>query len=197
VKSVLNSGMVALDFFNNIFTPSMTVVGEKFSRLDIFLPELMDAAETAKMIIEQVIDPLFAEQQSSAKTSKGKVLICTVQGDLHDIGKNMVSIMLQVNGFEVIDLGTNVNSRVILDRALEENVNIVGLSSLMTTSMLYMKEVIDLRDGFGHKEDFAVIVGGAPITAEYAAAIGADGFGKDAFGAVEECLALINRVQVG
>lgn len=196
VQSVLDAGTEPLDFFNTIFTPAMAEVGYKFSRLDIFLPELMDAAETAKKIIEQVIDPLFAEQKSSAKTSRGKVLICTVQGDLHDIGKNMVSIMLQVNGFGIIDLGTNVNSRVILERATEEKVDIVALSSLMTTSMPYMKEVIELRDGFGHKEDFHIIVGGAPITAEYAAEIGADGFGKDAFEAVDQCLTLINRVRV-
>lgn len=194
VQGVLNGGLEPLDFFNNVFTPAMTVVGGKFSRLEIFLPELMDAAETAKKIIEQVIDPLFIEQKSSTKTTRGKVLICAVQGDLHDIGKNMVSIMLQVNGFEVIDLGTNVNSRTILNRAREEKVDIVGLSSLMTTSMSYMKEVVDLRNGFGYKDDFAIIVGGAPITAEFAAGIGADAFGKDAFEAVEKCLALINRV---
>jgi methylmalonyl-CoA mutase cobalamin-binding domain/chain len=196
VKGILDSGIPPLVFFNNIFTPAMTIIGGKFSRLDIFLPELMDAAETAKRIIEQVIDPLFAEQKSSSKTSRGKILICTVQGDLHDIGKNMVSIMLQVNGFEVIDLGTNVNTRAILDRAIEEKVDIVGLSSLMTTSMPYMKEVVDLRNGFGHKDDFAIIVGGAPITSEYAADIGADGFGKDAFEAVESSIELLNRVTI-
>jgi 5-methyltetrahydrofolate--homocysteine methyltransferase len=195
VRSVLNAGLPPLDFFNNIFNPTMTIIGAKFSRLDIFLPELMDAAETAKRIIEQVIDPMFIEQKSSSKTSRGKILICTVQGDLHDIGKNMVSIMLQVNGFEVIDLGTNVNTRTILDRAIEEKVDIVGLSSLMTTSMSYMKEVVDLRDGFGHKDKFAIIIGGAPITAEFATMIGADGFGKDAFEAVERCMALISRVK--
>jgi methylmalonyl-CoA mutase cobalamin-binding domain/chain len=195
VRGILDSGLPPLDFFNNIFTPTMTIIGGKFSRLEIFLPELMDAAETSKRIIEQVIDPIFVEQKSSTKTSRGKILICTVQGDLHDIGKNMVSIMLQVNGFEVIDLGTNVNTRVVIDRAIEEKVDIVGLSSLMTTSMPYMKEVVDLRNGFGHKDDFAIIVGGAPITEEYAANIGADGFGKDAFEAVERSMELLSRVR--
>lgn len=193
VRRVLNAGTAPLDFFNNVFTPAMTAVGEKFSRLDIFLPELMDAAETAKKIIGQVIDPLFAEQKSGEKTTKGRVLICAVQGDVHDIGKNMVSIMLQVNGFEVIDLGTNVNTRTILDRAKEEKVDIVGLSALMTTSMPYMKEVVELRNGFGNKGDYAIIVGGAPITAQYAADIGADAFGKDAAEAVKVCLALMDR----
>jgi 5-methyltetrahydrofolate--homocysteine methyltransferase len=195
VKSILDNGIPPVEFFNNIFTPTMTIIGAKFSRLDIFLPELMDAAETARRIIEQVIDPLLIEQKSSSKTNRGKILLCTVQGDLHDIGKNMVGIMLQVNGFEVVDLGTNINTRVIIDRAIEEKVDIVGLSSLMTTSMPYMKEVVDLRNGFGHKDDFAIIVGGAPITAEYAATIGADGFGKDAFEAVERSMDLISRVR--
>jgi len=194
VRKVLNTELSPLDFFNNVFTPAMTEVGSRFSRLDIFLPELMDAAETAKKIIKEVIDPLLIEQKSSAKTIKGKVLLCTVQGDLHDIGKNMVSIMLQVSGFDVTDLGINVNTRVIIERAKEENADIVGLSSLMTTSMPYMKEVVELRDGFGYKDEFLIIVGGAPITAEYASEIGADAYGKDAFEAVEKCAALIASV---
>ncbi len=195
VRNVLKDGTEPLVFFNEIFTPAMTAVGDKFSRLDIFLPELMDAAETAKKVIEQVIDPLFAEQKTGNRTSRGKVLMCAVQGDVHDIGKNMVSIMLQVNGFEVIDLGTNVHTRTILDRAKEEKVDIVGLSALMTTSMPYMKEVVELRNGFGNKDDFAIIVGGAPITAAYAAEIGADAYGRDAASAVKECLALMATIR--
>lgn len=193
VQAVLNNGMSALSFFNDIFTPAMTDVGEKFSRLEIFLPELMDAAETAKEVIVKVIEPIFADQKEGSKTTRGKVVLCSVRGDLHDIGKNMVSIMLQVNGFEVIDLGINVDSRTILTRAKEENADIVALSALMTTSMPYMKEVIELRDGFGSKDDFAIIVGGAPITPVFAQAIGADAFGDDAAEAVRECLAIMSR----
>jgi trimethylamine corrinoid protein len=189
-QNALQEGIGPLDFFNHVFTPAIAAVGDKFGRLDIFLPELIDAAERAKAISEQLVKPLLAEQGGGGE-SRGKVVICSVQGDLHDIGKNMVALMLQVNGFDVVDLGIDVPVRSVLDRAREEKADIVGLSSLMTTSMPYMKEVIELRDGFGLKEDFAVIVGGAPITPEYSAQIGADAFGRDAIEAVSECIALM------
>ena len=193
VKEVLEKGFDVVDFFNGVFTPAMTGVGEKFSRLEIFLPELMDAAEVAKKVIDEVIEPLFLEGESGAKINKGKVILCSVQGDLHDIGKNMVGIMLQVNGFEVVDLGINVESRVILERAKEENADIVALSALMTTSMPYMKEVIELRNGLGDKDDFSIIVGGAPINAGYAQEIGADAYGDDAADAVRVCTELMSK----
>jgi trimethylamine corrinoid protein len=189
-QNALQEGIGPLDFFNHVFTPAIAAVGDKFGRLDIFLPELIDAAERAKGISEQLVKPLLAEQGGGGEP-RGKVVICSVQGDLHDIGKNMVALMLQVNGFDVVDLGVDVPVRTVLNRAREENADIVGLSSLMTTSMPYMKEVIELRDGFGLKEEFAVIVGGAPITPEYSAQIGADAFGRDAIEAVNECIALM------
>ncbi len=105
----------------------------------------------------------------------------------------MVALMLQVNGFDVIDMGINVPPKEALNRARDEGADILGLSSLMTTSMPYMKECVEMRDGFGLKDQFSIIVGGAPITAEYAAEIGADSFGKDAIEAVEKCLALLDR----
>jgi len=190
-QSVLEQGVSALDFFRLVFTPAMTEVGDKFGRLDIFLPELMDAAERAKAVSEEVVKPMLAEQQANIQTSRGKVIICSVQGDLHDIGKNMVALMLQVNGFDVVDMGINVPPREVLQRAKEIGADIVGLSSLMTTSMPYMKETVELRDGFGLKGQFKVIVGGAPITAEYSAQIGADAFGKDAVDGVAKCIALM------
>ena len=190
-SKVLAGEVSALDFFNKVFTPALAIVGEKFGRLDIFLPELIDAAERAKAVSDQVVQPMLAEQQSDAKISRGTIVLCSVQGDLHDIGKNMVSLMLQVNGFQVIDMGVDVPPREILGRAREVNADIVALSSLMTTSMPYMKEVVELRDGLGFKGEFQVIVGGAPITAEYAAAIGADAFGKDAADGVARCVELM------
>lgn len=189
-QKTLQEGVSPLDFFDEVFTPAMAAVGDKFGRLEIFLPELIDAAERAKAISEQIIKPLLAEEGGGGEP-RGKIVICSVQGDLHDIGKNMVALMLQVNGFDVVDLGIDVPVRTILDRAREENADIVGLSSLMTTSMPYMKEVIELRDGFGLKEQFVVIVGGAPITPEYSAQIGADAFGRDAIEGVRECITLM------
>jgi methylmalonyl-CoA mutase cobalamin-binding domain/chain len=154
---------------------------------------LIDAADTARAVSEQVIQPHIAEQREGVSIVRGKIVLGTVLGDLHDIGKNMVSLMLQVNGFDVLDLGVNVAPRAFFDKAREVGADIVGLSSLMTTSMPYMREVIALRDGLGSRDDFSVIVGGAPVTADYSQAIGADSFGRDAMEAVTECLALMDR----
>ncbi len=193
VRQVLSQGMAPLDFFDQVFTPGMAEIGDKFARLDIFLPELMDAAERAKAISSQVLAPMLSQGAGSTSMVRGRMILASVRGDLHDIGKNMVSLMLQVNGFEVIDMGVNISPRDIIDRAKEQQVDIVGLSSLMTTSMPYMKEVVELRDGFGLKEKFKIIVGGAPITKEYSQAIGADAFGNDAVEAVQKCFLLMDQ----
>ena len=192
-RNALQQGVSPLDFFNQVFTPAMAAVGDKFSRLEIFLPELMDTAEKAKAISEQVIKPALAEAGSGGGGPRGKIVICSVQGDLHDIGKSMVSLMLQVNGFDVIDLGINVPSRVALNRAKEVGADILGLSSLMTTSMPYMKECVELRDGLGLKDSFFIIVGGAPITSKYCEDIGADAFGRDAIDGVKKCISLMEK----
>ena len=188
----LDGGIEAIDFFDGVFTPAMAAIGDKFAKLEIFLPELIDSAEKAQAISREVLAPAFQAAGTGTQT-KGRIVLCTVQGDLHDIGKNMVSLMLQVNGFEVIDLGINVPPREALKKAQEVDADILGLSALMTTSQPYMKEAVELRDGFGLKDDFAVIVGGAPITAEYTAQIGADAFGKSAVEAVERCSALMDQ----
>jgi trimethylamine corrinoid protein len=190
-EDVLRSGVGPLVFFNEVFTPAMAAIGDKFGCLEIFLPELMDAADRAKAISDQVLKPRLAEQGSGGGEPRGKVVICSVQGDLHDIGKNMVALMLQVNSFDVVDLGINVSPREALARAKEVGADILGLSSLMTTSMPYMKECVALRDGLGLKEAFAVVVGGAPITDKYCQEIGADEYGQDAIEAVHKCIALM------
>ena len=180
------------DFFNEVFTPAMAAVGDKFGRMEIFLPELMDAADRAQAISDQVVQPMLASAGSDQEVIRGKIVMASVKGDLHDIGKNMVCLMLRVNGFDVIDMGVDVPPRDVLEKAKEVGADLMGLSSLMTTSMPYMKECVELRDGFGYKDEFKVIVGAAPITAEYTAEIGADGFGKDAVDAVAQCLALLD-----
>lgn len=192
-EETLKGDIGVTDFFNLVFTPAMAAVGEKFGRMEIFLPELMDAADRAKRISEEVVQPMMAASDSDQELIRGKIVMASVKGDLHDIGKNMVVLMLRVNGFEVFDMGVDVAPRDILDKAKEVEADIVGLSSLMTTSMPYMKECVELRDGFGLTGNFSVIVGGAPITAEYTAEIGADAFGKNAVEAVERCLALLDR----
>ncbi len=158
----------------------MASVGDKFGRLDIFLPELMDVAEIAKTVSEDIVQPRLAVSNADVSPVRGKVVLCSVKGDLHDIGKNMVKLMIQVFGFEVIDLGIDVLPRDVLNKAREVGTDIIGLSSLLTTSMPYMKETVELHDGFGMKGKFKVIVEGVPITPEYSRQIGADAFGRDA-----------------
>ncbi len=192
---LLDGGISPIDFFNDIFTVALTEIGDKFARLDIFLPELMDAAETAKTVSTEVVQPKLAEKNAGYNTIRGKIVLCSVKGDLHDIGKNMVKLMLQVNGFDVIDLGVDISPRDTIRKAKEEEADLIGLSSLMTTSMPYMKETVELRDEFGLKGKVKVIVGGAPITPEYSHQIGADAFGRDAIEGVRECLRLMESTK--
>ncbi len=191
-REILEEGMAPLAFFQQIFTPAMQAVGDRFGRLEIFMPELMMAADSAKAVDEAVLKPLIAGNASGDESARGTMIIGSVLGDLHDIGKNMVALMLQVNGFDVIDMGVNVPPKAFIDRARETGAVIVGLSSLMTTSMPYMKEVIEMRDNLGLKDRFAVIVGGAPITAKYCEDIGADAFALDAIEGVRKCIELVN-----
>jgi methylmalonyl-CoA mutase cobalamin-binding domain/chain len=193
-QGVIETGVDPLAFYRNVFTPAMQDIGDQFGRLDIFLPELMIAAMSAKVVDERVLRPRFA-QSGAGNQGRGTVLIGSVLGDLHDIGKNMVALMLQVNGFDVVDLGVNIHPKTFIDRARESGALIVGLSSLMTTSMPYMKEVIEMRDNLGLKDTFFVVVGGAPITPRYSQEIGADGFGRDALEGVAQCIALVERRQ--
>ena len=189
----IEQGVGPVELFKDILTPTMASIGDMFSRLEVFLPELINAADTAQAISNQVIQPRLRELKMEALEKQGKVVLGTVKGDLHDIGKNMVAIMLEVNGFEVIDMGVNVDTHIFLDRALETRADIVGLSALLTTSMPYMREFVEMRNGLGHKDQFAVIVGGAPITEAYCANIGAEAFGENAMEAVQKCLGLMKQ----
>ena len=148
-RNVLDDGMEALKFFTGVFSPAMTAIGDKFGTLEIFLPELVFAAEKAKEISANVIQPIVKAAGGGDSVARGTVVLCTVKGDLHDIGKNMVSLMLQVNGFEVTDMGINVDPRDALNKAKDIGADILGLSALMTMSMPFMKECVELRNGLG------------------------------------------------
>ena len=189
---LLQEGYSPLDFFQQVYTPAMSYIGDMFGRLDIYLPELMQAADNARAVNETVIQPRL-KTNSSGGARRGKIVLASVRGDLHDIGKNMVALMLEVNGFDVVDMGVDVSSHDIVTRASEVEADIIGLSSLMTTSMPYMEEVINMIEGLGLRQRTSVIVGGAPITSEYAASIGADSFGSDAVDAVKKCNRLMER----
>ncbi len=187
-RQLLAAGVSPLDFFQLCITPAMVEVGRQCETLDIFLPEMVVAAEIVKRINDEILQPaLAAGGNAAAVQSLGKVALASVQGDLHDIGKNMVALMLKVNGFEVVDLGTNVPPADIVDRAVKERVDIIGLSSLLTTCLPYMKDTVDYLKARGLRDHYAVIIGGAAPTEAYAQAIGVDAQGHTAAEAVRIC----------
>jgi trimethylamine corrinoid protein len=191
------------EFFERCITPALEEIGNRFERLEIFLPEMVEAAEIVELINKQVIQPgITTAQQGNIETEqttpKGKVLLATVQGDLHDIGKSMVALMLKVNGFAIHDVGIDVSPTEIVERAQQEEVDIIGLSSLLTTCLPYMKDVIDFLQGMGTRDNYAVIVGGAAVTPQFAEQIGADAYGRSAAEAAKICDKIMNsRISSG
>jgi methylmalonyl-CoA mutase cobalamin-binding domain/chain len=180
----------ALDFFKAVIEPVLEDVGDRFARLEIFLPELMKAGMVIKAMQKEVLEPAI-RAEGSASTTAGKIVIGTCQGDIHDIGKNMVALMLQVNGFDVADLGTDIAPRTVIEAAQREQADIIALSSLLTPSMPYIRDVVQLLEGYGLRDQFQVVAGGAAVTRDWAKSIGADGFGEDAIEAVEVCRSLM------
>lgn len=152
-------------------------MGEKFDRMEICLPELEMAAETIRVASEILTAELSEEE--TEQLSKGKIVIGTVKGDIHDIGKNLVATMLSANGFTVVDLGVDLSIPEFISRAKSEDADIIALSSLMTTSIDEQKDLIQELTRQGIRDKFKVIVGGGPVQKEWADEIGADGYGKD------------------
>lgn len=189
-RAALAAGLSPLDFFKAVIEPVLTEVGDRFSRLEIFLPELMRAGMVVKAMQAQVLEPAIKASGGQA-FSEGTVVIGAAQGDIHDIGKNMVSLMLQVNGFRVVDLGTNVGPKAFIEAGRRENADIIAMSSLLTPSMPYIRDTVQLVEGLGLRGRFLLVAGGAPVTREWAAQIGLDGFGEDAVEAVAVCRRLM------
>lgn len=164
----------ALDIINQDLVPALDVVGQGFEKGTIFLPQLLMAAEAAKAAFAVVKESMAG----SAQESKGRVILATVKGDIHDIGKNIVKVLLENYGYDVIDLGKDVPPETIVETALRENIRLVGLSALMTTTVVNMEETI--RQLHEQKPDCRIVVGGAVMTQDYADKIGADCYGRDA-----------------
>ena len=161
---------------NKALIGAMDIVGGKFAANEIFVPEMLVSAKTMKMGLA-IIKPLLTDIPSE---TKGTILIGTVKGDLHDIGKNLVIMMLEGAGFTVIDLGTNVNVEKVIEKVAELKPDILGLSALLTTTMPEMQKVIKVLIDTGLRNKVKVMVGGAPVDSRFSAKIGADGYGKDA-----------------
>ena len=176
VESALTDGVTAEDILNLGLLAGMETVSAAFRENKIFVPEVMLAARTMTMALEKIRPLLVGE---SAKPC-GKVVICTVDGDRHDIGKNLVKMMLEGAGFEVFDLGVSVSADKIIAAVKEKSPDIVALSALLTTTMKNQETVIEALVKEGLRDGVKVIVGGAPVTKEFARSIGADGYAKDA-----------------
>ncbi|MDH3816659.1 MAG: corrinoid protein [Acidobacteriota bacterium] len=180
-RQAIDAGLPAPQILNDGLMTGMDIVGQRFGAHEIFLPELLLAARAMNAGID-LLKPLFL---GGEMPTQGKVVIGTVKGDLHDIGKNLVGIMLKGAGYEVIDVGCDVTAEVFVDAAEAEGASVVGLSALLTTTMTGMKEVVELVRTRGLQDKVKVIVGGAPLSKAFADEIGADAYGYDASNAVE------------
>ena len=194
-EEALAAGVDPLDILNDGLMAGADVVGQRFETGEFFLPELMltgRALKAAMAVLEPSLQAAYAADPDLQKQS-GTVVIATVHRDIHDIGKNMVSSMLTASGFEVHDLGVDVPIKTMLAKAREVKADIIGCSALLTTSMPVMRDLLKLLEATGEREQFKVIVGGAPVTPAYAEAIGADGTAENAVAAVQLAQRLISE----
>lgn len=185
-QALLDEGMQPLDIVEKGLVPGMSSIGEKFKNNEVFVPEMLIAARAMKEAM-QLLEPLLAKAGIKPKYT---VVIGTVQGDLHDIGKNLVAMMLKGANFGVVDVGTNVPPEKFVAAVQEHNAAILALSALLTTTMPAMKTAVQAVRALGLK-DLKIMVGGAPVTQDYANEIGADGYSADAASAVDLALKLL------
>ena len=184
-QAAIAANVDPMEILNKGLMDGADEVGKRFERNEYFLPELMLAGRALKGAME-VVKPVLIEKYSAADNQmKGKVVSATVQTDIHDIGKNIVSSMLTAAGFEVTDMGVDVPIKSIIDKAEEIEARIIALSALLTTSMPFMKDLIKLMEARGIRGKYIILVGGASVTADWAKAIGADGTAKNAADAVK------------
>jgi corrinoid protein of di/trimethylamine methyltransferase len=181
-RQALAQGIPPLDAINQGFVAGVNQVGRQYACGDMFLPDLVMAGEAMKAAVA-VLEP---EMQRSGTERKmlGRVVLGTVKGDIHEIGKTLVGTMLTASGFQVFDMGTDVPTARFVDKAREANADIVGLSALLTTTMTVQRDVVEALKEAGLKDKVKVMIGGAPVTRGWAAEIGAEGYSEDAIGAV-------------
>lgn len=187
VQNGLDEGVAAKEILNQGLIAGMDIVGEKMENEDMFIPEVLMAAKVMSAAVG-ILKPLLAEEDMSAM---GRVIIGTVKGDLHDIGKNLVAMMLESAGFEVYNLGVDISPDKFVSEVNEKNANMVCLSALLTTTMPMMKKTIDAVVESGLRDRVKIMVGGAPVTKNYANEIGADGYAPDAGSATKLAKALL------
>ncbi len=189
----LAAGLDAGEIVSRGFLPGLEEVGRLWESGDYFLPELIQSAEGMKAAMA-VLKP--ALERTSSKTpalSRGKAVIGTIEGDIHDIGKNLVGSLLSANGFDVIDLGADVKLERFIESAIDEKADLICTSALLTTTMLNQKRLLERLRELGLRDRFKVLVGGAPVTQRWADDIGADGYGENALAAVRAADKALNR----
>ena len=188
-QSILKNNEATASGLLKIIGDIMKFVGNQFEEEEIFLPELIGSAETVKAVIDEVLDPAI-RASGEEKKSMGKVVIGTVESDVHSIGKDLVGSFLFSNGFEVYNLGVEVTADQFISKAEEIGADIIGLSSLLTMSMVFQKQVIEELEKRGLRDKYKVIVGGSPTSDDWAENIGADGWADDAI----ETIALVKKL---
>ena len=181
VQDLLDGGMAPGEVLSDALLVGMDKVGRDFKAGDLFVPEVLFAARAMQAGMD-VLRPLLADSEIA---SSGKYIVGTVQGDLHDIGKNLVRMMLEGGGFEAIDLGVDVSPSAFVDAVREHKPDLVGISALLTTTMAQMKITIEALEEAGLRDSVKIMVGGAPVTADFAEKIGADAYAPDAASAVD------------
>jgi len=189
-RKLLDEGIDAFQAVSAL-TETMGKVGDRFSRLEIFLPEMMQAGEAMAAVVE--IFRAGLSEAGGELISKGKVILGTVKGDLHEIGKNIVKLLLEANGFQVKDLGYDVDSLTFIREAESIGADFIGASALMTTTMPHQKEIIDLLKDKGLRDKYKVVIGGAPTTQQWADEIGADLYCLDAGSAPRQLAELLQH----
>jgi trimethylamine corrinoid protein len=187
----LAEGLDPAEYIEKGFVPGIMEVGELFESGEIFLPEIMMSADAIKDAVAILNDAIVASGKK--REVKAKVVLATVEADLHDIGKGIVASLMVANGFEVIDLGRDVPSQVIVEAAIENGAHIIGSSALLTTTMTHQKEIEDILQEKGLKGKIRTIIGGAPVTVRWQERIGADGFGENAADSIRLVNELMNE----
>lgn len=189
-KSLLSSGVDPMEVINKGLMAGMDKVGVLFKNNEMFVPEVLMSADAMKAGVEVIKE---ATQGAADVTSKGTVVMGTVEGDLHDIGKNLVGMMLETNGFKVHDVGVDVKPDQFVEAVKQYQPDVVGMSAMMTTTMMNMKTAIDALAAAGVRNKVKVMIGGAVVSQKFADEIGADGYAPDAGAAVELCKRLLGK----
>lgn len=187
IGEMLDAGVSAMDILGKGLIPGVQALGKLFKEGQVYLPEILISTRAMNQGVEK-IKPHLADVDIY---NKGTVVLGTVEGDLHDIGKNLVKLMLESNGFKVVDLGIDVSSGSFLKAIKDNRADIIAMSALLTITMAYMQEVMKALDRADMRNNVKVLIGGAPITSEFAHSIGADAFAEDCASAVDEAMRLM------